>query len=98
MTQSLAPDVDVSRPAASSPAPSGPDEERRIRRIAFGHRLSHWDVKLSPYLYISPFFILFAITGLFPLIYTGVVSLYDWHIIGGQGDFVRLKNFEWGLG
>ena len=99
MTQSLARDVAAPSSAPGTPTP-GRDttEERAIRRIAFGHRLSHWDVKLSPYLYISPFFILFAITGLFPLVYTGVVSLYDWHIIGGQGDFVGLANFEWVLG
>ncbi|HJE51205.1 MAG TPA: sugar ABC transporter permease [Tessaracoccus flavescens] len=56
-------------------------------------KLSRLDVKLSPYLYISPFFILFAIVGLYPLLYTAWVSLHDWHLIGGQGDFVGLKNF-----
>ena len=71
--------------------------DREIRRITLGHKLNRWDVKLSPYLYISPFFILFALTGLFPLIYTAYVSVYDWHIIGGQGEFVGFKNFEWVL-
>ena len=66
---------------------------RPIRRIAFGHRLAKWDVKLSPYLYVSPFFIVFAITGLFPLLYTAYVSVHDWHLIGGEGDFVGLDNF-----
>ncbi len=56
-------------------------------------RLSRLDVRLSPYLYISPFFILFAIVGLYPLLYTAFVSLHDWHLIGGQGDFVGLKNY-----
>jgi cellobiose transport system permease protein len=72
--------------------------ERQVRRITFSHRLNRWDVKLSPYLYISPFFILFALTGLFPLAYTAYVSVFDWHIIGGQGDFVGLANFQWVLG
>ncbi len=67
--------------------------ERSIRRIAFSHTLSRWDLKFSPYLYISPFFILFAITGLFPLVYTAWVSLHEWNLIGGQGDFVGLDNF-----
>ena len=58
-----------------------------------GQRLSRWDVKYSPYLYISPFFIVFAIVGLYPLLYTAWVSVHDWHLIGGQGDFVGLKNF-----
>lgn len=57
------------------------------------HRLSALDVKASPYLYIAPFFILFAIVGLFPLVYTFFVSLYDWHTLEGQGQFVGLSNF-----
>ena len=56
-------------------------------------RLSRLDVRLSPYLYISPFFILFAVVGLYPLLYTAFVSVHEWHLIGGQGDFVGLKNY-----
>lgn len=56
--------------------------------------LSKLDVKYSPYLYISPFFILFAVLGLFPLLYTFWVSLHDWHLIGGQGQFVGMKNYS----
>ncbi|CEA08034.1 Lactose transport system permease protein LacF [Arthrobacter saudimassiliensis] len=59
----------------------------------FRQRLSRWDMKASPYLYISPFFLLFAVTGLFPLLYTFWVSLHDWHLLKGQGDFVGLRNF-----
>ena len=68
-------------------------DARSIRRVAINQRLSHWDVRLSPYLYISPFFILFVLLGLFPLAYTAWVSLHDWNLIGGQGDFVGLENF-----
>jgi len=68
------------------------------RRIGFSQRLGRMDVKLSPYLYISPFFILFAITGLFPLLYTGFVSLHEWDLLGGQGDFVGFQNFTDVLG
>ncbi len=73
-------------------------EERQPRLIAFRRTISRWDVKVSPYLYISPFFILFAITGLFPLIYTGYVSVHEWSLIGGEGDFVGLDNFTFVLG
>jgi cellobiose transport system permease protein len=55
--------------------------------------LGRVDVKFSPYLYIAPFFILFALVGLFPLLYTGYVSMHDWHLIGGQGKFVGLQNY-----
>ncbi|MFS0700919.1 carbohydrate ABC transporter permease [Cellulomonas sp. 179-A 4D5 NHS] len=68
--------------------------ERAPQRVGFSQQLGRWDVKLSPYLYISPFFILFALVGLFPLAYTAVVSVHDWHLIGGQGDFVGLKNYQ----
>lgn len=78
------------------------DEEqpgnRNVRRLAFSQQLSKWDVKLSPYLYISPFFLLFALTGLFPLLYTGWVSLHNWNLIGGQGKFIGLENFGFVLG
>jgi cellobiose transport system permease protein len=67
--------------------------DRSARRIAFSQRLGRWDIRVSPYLYISPFFILFAVVGLFPLLYTGWVALHQWHLIGGQGDFVGFDNF-----
>lgn len=78
---------------------SGPiqKKQRSVRRIAFSQTLSRWDVKISPYLYISPFFILFAITGLFPLVYTAWVSVHEWNLIGGQGDFVGFDNFAFVL-
>ena len=66
---------------------------RSIRRIALSHRLSRWDVRLSPFLYISPFFLLFGLVGLFPLLYTAWVSVHDWNLIGGQGDFVGIENY-----
>ncbi|MEE2569915.1 sugar ABC transporter permease [Pseudarthrobacter sp. J64] len=63
------------------------------QKPTFKQRLNVFDVKASPYLYVAPFFILFALVGLFPLVYTFVVSLYDWHLLKGQGDFVGLGNF-----
>src|SRR3978361_2209949 len=71
---------------------------RSPRRIAFRQTLGRWDIKLSPYLYISPFFIVFAVVGLFPLLYTGWVALHKWDLIGGQGAFVGLTNFSFVLG
>lgn len=79
--------------AVLSPPKPSTDEERTPRRIAFRQKRGKWDVKLSPYLYISPFFILFAVTGLFPLIYTAWVSLHDWNLLIGQGDMVGFKNY-----
>lgn len=73
-------------------------DERAVRLVAFRHTINRWDVKVSPYLYISPFFILFALTGLFPLLYTGYVSLHEWTLIGGEGDYVGLEHFQFILG
>ena len=56
-------------------------------------RLSRLDVKASPYLYIAPFFVLFALIGLFPLVYTFVVSLNDWDILSGAGEWIGLDNY-----
>lgn len=76
------------------PAPDlSPIPGRAPRRIAFHQRIGRWDVKASPYLYVSPFFILFAVVGLFPLGYTAWVSLHDWNLIGGKGDFIGATNF-----
>jgi len=56
-------------------------------------KLARLDFKAAPYLYVSPFFILFAIIGLFPIAYTMTVSLHDWHLLKGQGDFVGFDNY-----
>nr|WP_232057587.1 sugar ABC transporter permease [Agromyces terreus] len=65
--------------------------------MAFGHKLSRWDLKLSPYLYISPFFILFAITGLFPIAYTAVISFMDWDLVRNSGTFIGLDQYVYVL-
>ncbi|WP_372727620.1 carbohydrate ABC transporter permease [Nocardioides sp.] len=91
-----------------STAPSGPVGTAGTAPVADGgsggggrppgltrrQRLSTWDFRLSPYLYVSPFFLLFALVGLFPLVYTAYVSVHEWNLIGGQGDFVGLENFR----
>lgn len=70
---------------------------RPPRRIGFGHRLSRWDVKLSPYLYISPFFILFLVTGLFPIAYTAVISFMDWDLVRNSGTPVGFEQYAYVL-
>jgi cellobiose transport system permease protein len=92
--------VEVRRHAAGGPGrpvASGPSG-REPRRIAIRQKLSRWDVKLSPYLYISPFFILFLLVGLFPLAYTAYVSVHEWDLLGGKGEFVGLENYRDVLG
>ncbi|WP_210480071.1 carbohydrate ABC transporter permease [Naasia sp. SYSU D00948] len=80
---------------AADAASAGDAAGREIVRpkLTFGQRLSWFDVKASPYAYISPFFLLFGLLGLFPLVYTFVVSLHEWELLQGQGDFIGLENF-----
>lgn len=78
-------------PVAGSQASVNP---RRGSPSTWSQRFSTWDVKLSPYLYISPFFVLFLVVGLFPLGYTAYVSVHEWSLIGGKGEFVGLDNYR----
>jgi cellobiose transport system permease protein len=48
--------------------------------------------RLTPYAFITPFFVIFAVFGLFPLLFTFYVALFDWNPIGTH-TFVGLDNF-----
>ena len=37
---------------------------------------------------------MFAVVGAFPLAYTAYVSVHDWSLLGGKGDFVGLQNYR----
>jgi len=65
----------------------------RQGQLTFRQKLNRFDVKISPYLYVSPFFILFGLVGLFPLVYTLVVSLNDWNLLTGPGEWVGFDNY-----
>ncbi|MCK8608190.1 carbohydrate ABC transporter permease [Agromyces sp. C10] len=75
---------------------SGPPRQPRV--ISFSQRLSRWDLKVSPYLYISPFFIMFAIVGLFPIAFTAVISFMDWDLVRNSGEFIGFDQYAWILG
>ena len=79
---------------ASPPQPAGRPPEPSRRRASLRDRLSRWDVKVSPYLYVAPFFIVFGIVGLFPLLYTAYVSLFHWKAGDDNPDFIGLDNFK----
>jgi len=55
--------------------------------------LARVDLKASPYLYIAPFFVIFAVVGLFPLLYTGYVSLFNWDLGDDHPSFIGLRNY-----
>ncbi|HET8926364.1 MAG TPA: sugar ABC transporter permease [Microbacterium sp.] len=86
----------ISTPPDTRSAASGPG--RQPRRVGFGKRRGSWDLKLSPYLYISPFFILFLVVGLFPIAYTAVISFMDWDLVRNSGEFIGFGQYEYVLG
>lgn len=57
-------------------------------------RAHRWDVKLSPYLYVAPYFLIFGVFALFPLLYTGWVSLHERSLLEeGGGTWAGLDNY-----
>jgi cellobiose transport system permease protein len=78
---------------ATTELQTAPETSRDVWR----QRLGRWDVKASPYVYIAPFFIVFAVFGIFPILYTAVISLMDWDTIRNSGTFIGLENFEYVL-
>jgi cellobiose transport system permease protein len=58
------------------------------------YRLSRWDLKASPYLYVLPFFAVFAVIGLYPMLYIGYLSFFSWPRFGAEhGDAVGWENY-----
>jgi cellobiose transport system permease protein len=55
--------------------------------------LHRFDVKASPYFYIAPFFILFGLLGLFPLLYTAWVSMHEWSLLEDTHPFIGVENY-----
>ncbi len=62
-----------------------------LTRLLFGVQRIRWH-KLAPYFFISPFFIIFIIFGLFPILYAGYVSLHDWTGLNPPV-FIGLRNY-----
>jgi cellobiose transport system permease protein len=76
-------------PAAAKPADDsldvGPPQPKQ-ERARWRSRLTRFDMKVTPYLLIAPFFLLFIVFGLFPLLYNGVVSLRTWRLDDPSSD------------
>jgi cellobiose transport system permease protein len=84
MTVSAPPATAVPARQSRRPTTAGRWSQRR-------HKL---DVKASPYLYIAPFFLVFAVFGLFPILYTGWMATTAWNrdVPGSSNVFVGLDN------
>lgn len=85
-------DVGPSRPA--DPPGAAPPTRHRAGPRTPRAWLSRLDLKVSPYLYIAPFFLLFGVFGAYPLGYTLWVSLHDWDLLADEHPFVGLDNYR----
>jgi len=74
-----------------------PNPVRRRNAVVPGPGRRAWRSRLdlhgTPYFFIAPFFVLFTLFGLFPLVYTAWVSLRSWDLTGDAG-FVGFKNYS----
>ncbi|MEJ1154353.1 MULTISPECIES: carbohydrate ABC transporter permease [Microbacterium] len=81
--------------AQTSPASPGPRAGQPKPPLSFKNKMSRWDLKFAPYLYISPFFIMFAIVGLFPIAFTAVISFQEWDLVRNTGSWVGFEQYVW---
>ena len=81
--------------ATTSPEPGPVRQQPTKPRLTFRNRLTRWDFKYSPYVYIAPFFILFAVIGIFPIVFTAVISFQEWDLVRNSGTFVGFEQYIW---
>jgi cellobiose transport system permease protein len=79
----------IATPEAGAPA------RHPRRRLDRSSRMSRLDQKVSPYLFVAPFFILFAVFGLYPLVWTFWVSLHktEFSTMPDLGPYAGFSNF-----
>jgi cellobiose transport system permease protein len=61
---------------------------------AWRNRLHRFDMRYTPYLLVSPFFLLFAVFGLFPIIFNGVIALRTYRLDSVERGWAGLENFR----
>ncbi|WP_369052437.1 carbohydrate ABC transporter permease [Kineococcus terrestris] len=86
----------TSTTTTSPPAPAGPPPRVVVaEKLTWKQRLFRAEEKGAPYAYIAPFFLLFLAFGLFPLVYTAWISLYEQKLGSSTSTFVGLDNYRW---
>ncbi|MFJ3668642.1 carbohydrate ABC transporter permease [Streptomyces sp. NPDC090106] len=75
---------------SKAPAARGGEREGSGRRAPGGRLRRH----LPPYLAISPYYILFAVFGAFPVFFSLYLSFQDWDGIGSMR-YVGLQQYKW---
>jgi cellobiose transport system permease protein len=83
----------MSLSATTAPPSRGAPAKHAMPPRRARHRFARWDLKYSPYLYVAPFFVLFGIFGLYPMLWTFWMSLHDWDLVGTH-TFIGLENYS----
>ncbi|WP_336921983.1 carbohydrate ABC transporter permease [Aquipuribacter sp. SD81] len=71
-----------------------PAVTRSVPQPTWRGRLFRFETRAAPYLYVSPFFLLFFAFGLFPLVWTAWISFNEF-TLGSPMTFVGLDNYRW---
>ncbi|WP_226370367.1 carbohydrate ABC transporter permease [Pseudonocardia oceani] len=86
--------MSISTPARPVPGERTPPPGSGTPRRSWRTRLFQAEERTAPYVYVAPFFLLFAAFGLFPLIYTAWISLHSYKL-GSEMDWLGLDNYVW---
>ena len=75
---------------------STPASSPKKEKLNWRTRLHVFQRRYAPYIFISPFFILFFIFGLFPIIFSVYLSFQRWDPVQGLGAmrFVGIENYQ----
>lgn len=85
--------VEVAPPPPPRPPAAPPGAARPAGRGRFRMWTARLDRTTTPYLLVSPYFLLFGLFGLFPLGFTLWVSLHRWRL-AGEKEWVGFDNYE----
>jgi multiple sugar transport system permease protein len=66
-------------------------------RLPWSTRLDKFQRRYAPYIFISPFFLLFAVFGLFPILFSLYLSLQAWNPVQGLSTmrYIGIENYVW---
>jgi cellobiose transport system permease protein len=82
-------------PVPTRESTTAPARHHSPPRLRARDRLFRLDLRLMPYLLVSPFFLLFLAFGLFPLLFNGVVAFRTWRLDDPSRDgWAGLSNFQ----
>lgn len=81
--------LDLHAPASPGGGAAGAGRPAHRRGLPF----TRLDLKYSPYLYVLPFFVIFAVFSLYPIVYTVWIALTDRSPLNRTISFVGVDNF-----